>query len=211
MIFAISLAVIFATGLWRVVEVATRRHTQSSVQADELPVPIAFLGGAVIWMSIFQWMLGETGAPIGIAKSAPFILLCGGAISFTANGWCLRNAMKRSSHLQMGAHTATLLGSALIMYAAFDHIAFYTDHDRVGYVDADIATEADIHCAAGYAMVRLDAGSNTAIYRCPTAFVVGNVLEEPLVPWPHYSEGSSSSLATAIHRLNSSSVPLRTR
>jgi hypothetical protein len=90
---------------------------------------------------------------------------------------------------------------AYLSIIAVDHKLFFASSDNSGVVNwAAFATDTvidDIQCKASYLLIK-DAQAQVAQYRCPISIMFGHPLNEPFVPWPEYTEGSSKHLANAL-------------
>jgi hypothetical protein len=140
----------------------------------------------------------------------PSLLLAGALVSgagSTAQALIGRRARVRS---QLDAATlAAVLCSAYLAFTAVDHLHFFRDEQRTGYVSSSVAAEAGIICDYGYLLVRIGRDNATATYRCPRNLALGNPLHEPFVPWPSYREGTSTQLARILSRQHTAAAKNR--
>ena len=112
---------------------------------------------------------------------------------------------------QFLAQTQTnYMGIAVGFYMLFvvaDQIIFYQPpRDDSGMLSWSFMREEgmvkDVHCESSMLVVAgLETG--TATYRCPHdgLVVMGRFTGKPIVPWPHYTEGTSQQLAIEVRNL----------
>ena len=111
----------------------------------------------------------------------------------TAGGW------------RLGSVVFSALTSVLVCWAVADHIVFCAG-SRIAVLDPRALEVADMPCE-GLAIARLDDG-RVVRYRCARSMVWGMFTDTPFIPWPSYSEGTSSQLQAAIARMRERAVKL---
>ena len=109
------------------------------------------------------------------------------------------------SSLGLGSVVISALTSILICGAVADH-ALFCAGSRLAVLDPRAMEVRDMPCD-GLAIARVDDGGN-ARYRCAHSMVWGEFSDAPFLPWPSYSEGTSSQLQAAIARVRAQAVRL---
>lgn len=105
-----------------------------------------------------------------------------------------------------GATVPMLLG-LFIAGVVVDHFWFFRADSNSGVAATELASGTDVKCSAEAILIRLNRG--VAEYRCPTSVVVGGMIAHwPLVPWPDYTSGTSSSLFDAVRDVQANSRTL---
>jgi len=200
MTFLLCLNIVLLLSLWFVMRQGLA--IREPLMDLRLPAMVVLLGSGVVSFHLFlPWLALETStAPAAHWHGA--MMLAGAALTAAGFGLALYRVRKAgtTSRAQAGWIVA-MLGCAYLAYTGIDHLVFYRDDGRAGYVDVSIAREAGIRCDAAFVLVRLSEDATTATYRCPHNIVFGAPLHDPFVPWPSYREADSPALARSLYAL----------
>ncbi|MBB3221673.1 hypothetical protein [Pseudoduganella umbonata] len=200
MTFLIAINCIMLYGIWAFFSSVSPKNR--ATPSRQLAALVTFLGTGISSASVFlPLMMPE----LRWQQATPQILLAGAIMTAVGCAAVLYGGRRSSEKTPFSAAAlAALLGCLYLGFTALDHLHFYQDKERTGYLDASIAEEAGVPCARGFILVRLEPDRREATYRCPSNIVFGDYLDQPFVPWPSYREGSSAELPLAIRRLQES-------
>lgn len=202
MTFLISINCTMLYGLWSFFVAVSSPDNATPLR--RIAALVTFLGTALLSSAIF---LAQTAPHLGSQQSTPALLLAGAIVTAVGCGLIVTTVQRGAPTTHFAASAlAALLGCAYLAFTAVDHLRFFNDTERTGYLDATVAAEAGVQCARGFVLVKLDADRRVATYRCPMNIVFGDPLAHPFVPWPAYEENSSRELVRAIQRLEASTL-----
>jgi len=97
--------------------------------------------------------------------------------------------------LVFGMTLWAVLAGVYVSGTAMDHLVFFRDSTQTGQMDVAFSG-AQMTCSGGVILVRMQ--GDTAVYRCPKSIRLGQDYQAPFVPWPSYTEGSSTALKARI-------------
>ncbi|WP_247391858.1 hypothetical protein [Ralstonia pseudosolanacearum] len=105
------------------------------------------------------------------------------------------NGPDRSLGIVFGVTLWAALASLYICFTTVDHFTFFRDRAQTGQMDVAFSGE-QLNCSGGTILVRIE--GDTAHYRCPNSIRLGRDYQDPFVPWPSYTEGSSTQLKARV-------------
>lgn len=144
-------------------------------------------GNSVVW---FAALFGCASLLLALRSVAELVASSGDR---AAGGW------------RLGGVVFSALTSVLVCWAVADHFVFCAG-SRIAVLDPRAMEVSDMPCD-GLAIARLDDG-RVVRYRCARSMVWGMFTDTPFIPWPSYSEGTSSQLHAAIARMRERAVKL---
>lgn len=156
------------------------------------------------------------GVALGDGNLAIWLVVLGSLVTFAVYGYRLhlQNKIGQSGFWSVGPNVIGILIGAYMLFTAIDHISFFSPfREDAGIVNWTFFQEykeiSDVECNSEIMIVK-GMESDKVTYRCPKPMqlVLGRFSSKPYMPWPGYSEGTSTELVLAFKELQEESKQL---
>jgi hypothetical protein len=112
--------------------------------------------------------------------------------------YIFKNKVSSTPSWRYGVSIWAVVAGLYVSGAVVDHWVFFSDEEHAGIAAADLLGAKDVQCSS---MVFVRITPQTAVYRCPKTFVLGQYTGKPFAPWPSYEEGESVTLKNRIEAM----------